>query len=136
MNALMQRWVQACRRELLDRTLIGNQHHLLRALREFEVFYNHHRPTEASRRPGRCVQCRRRSLIRSHAGVGSRILRACELAGQMDSKEFVVLLSDTTACEALQVAARVHGSLAADPISAGPDSGLLPRFKGSSQQCR
>jgi hypothetical protein len=38
------RRVQTCRHELLDRTLIWNQHHLLRALREFEVFYNSHRP--------------------------------------------------------------------------------------------
>jgi transposase InsO family protein len=44
MNAIMERWVQTCRRELLDRTLIWNQHHLLRALREFEDFYNTHRP--------------------------------------------------------------------------------------------
>ena len=34
MNALMERWVQTCRRELLDRTLIWSQHRLLRALRE------------------------------------------------------------------------------------------------------
>jgi transposase InsO family protein len=27
MNALMERWVQTCRRELLDRTLIWNQRH-------------------------------------------------------------------------------------------------------------
>jgi transposase InsO family protein len=38
------RRVQTCRRELLDRTLIWNQHHLLRALRDFEAFYNQHRP--------------------------------------------------------------------------------------------
>jgi hypothetical protein len=31
MNAIMERWVQTCRRELLDRTLIWNQRHLLRA---------------------------------------------------------------------------------------------------------
>jgi len=31
-------------RELLDRTLIWNQHHLLHALHEFEDFYNEHRP--------------------------------------------------------------------------------------------
>jgi putative transposase len=36
MNALMERWVRTCRHELLDRTLIWNQHHLLHALREFE----------------------------------------------------------------------------------------------------
>jgi hypothetical protein len=40
----MERRVQTCRRELLDRTLIWNQRHLLHALREFEVFYNEHRP--------------------------------------------------------------------------------------------
>jgi putative transposase len=44
MNSIMERWVQTCRRELLDRTLIWNQHHLLHALREFEDFYNFHRP--------------------------------------------------------------------------------------------
>ena len=43
-NALIERWVQTCRRELLDRTLIWNQQHLLHALREFEQFYNAHRP--------------------------------------------------------------------------------------------
>jgi hypothetical protein len=36
MNSIMERWVQTCRRELLDRTLIWNQPHLLHALREFE----------------------------------------------------------------------------------------------------
>ena len=44
MNSIMERWVQTCRRELLDRTLIWNQPHLLHALREFEQFYNSHRP--------------------------------------------------------------------------------------------
>jgi transposase InsO family protein len=44
MNAIMERWVQTCRRELLDRTLIWNQRHLVHALREYERFYNHHRP--------------------------------------------------------------------------------------------
>ncbi|MGW0628509.1 integrase core domain-containing protein [Streptomyces sp. NPDC002758] len=44
MNSLMERWIQTCRRELLDRTLIWNQSHLLHALREFETFYNGHRP--------------------------------------------------------------------------------------------
>jgi transposase len=33
MNSIMERWVQTCRRELLDRTLIWNQSHLLHALR-------------------------------------------------------------------------------------------------------
>ena len=44
MNAIMERWVLTCRRELLDRTLIWNHRHLLHTLREFEQFYNGHRP--------------------------------------------------------------------------------------------
>ncbi|MGY0065026.1 integrase core domain-containing protein [Streptomyces sp. LZ34] len=44
MNSVMERWVQTCRCELLDRTLIWNHRHLLYALREFERFYNAHRP--------------------------------------------------------------------------------------------
>jgi putative transposase len=44
MNAIMERFVLTCRRELPDRTLIWNQRHLLHALREFERFYNFHRP--------------------------------------------------------------------------------------------
>jgi transposase InsO family protein len=44
MNTIMERWIQTCRRELLDRTLIWNQSHLLHSLREFETFYNCHRP--------------------------------------------------------------------------------------------
>jgi hypothetical protein len=44
---------KTCRRELLDRTLIWNQLHLLHALREFEQFYNAHRPHQgiANTRP-------------------------------------------------------------------------------------
>jgi transposase InsO family protein len=44
MNSIMERWIQTCRREVLDRTLIWTQTHLLHALREFETFYNEHRP--------------------------------------------------------------------------------------------
>jgi transposase InsO family protein len=44
MNSVMERWIQTCRRELLDRTLIWKQRHLLHALHEFETFYNGHRP--------------------------------------------------------------------------------------------
>ncbi|MCX5095832.1 transposase [Streptomyces sp. NBC_00365] len=36
--------MQTCRHELLDRTLIWNQAHLLHALVQFEAFYNQHRP--------------------------------------------------------------------------------------------
>jgi putative transposase len=44
MNAIMERWRQTCRRELLDRTLIYNQRHLLHALHQYEQHYNDHRP--------------------------------------------------------------------------------------------
>lgn len=44
MNSIIERWIRTCRREPLDRTLIRNQHHLLHALREYEAFYNEHRP--------------------------------------------------------------------------------------------
>jgi hypothetical protein len=33
MNSIIERWIQACRHELLDRTLIWSQAHLLHALR-------------------------------------------------------------------------------------------------------
>jgi transposase InsO family protein len=44
MNSVMERWIQSCRQELLDRTLIWNQTHLLHALREYERHHNDHRP--------------------------------------------------------------------------------------------
>ncbi|MCS7484138.1 integrase core domain-containing protein [Umezawaea endophytica] len=44
MNSIMEGWIQTCRHELLDRTLIWNQRHLLHALREYKQFYNAHRP--------------------------------------------------------------------------------------------
>ncbi len=47
MNSIMERWVQTCRHELLDRTLIWNERHLRHALREFEQHHNLHRPHQA-----------------------------------------------------------------------------------------
>ncbi|WP_326772922.1 integrase core domain-containing protein [Streptomyces sp. NBC_01445] len=47
MNAIIERWVQTCRHELLDRTLIWNEHHLRHALRQFELHHNAHRPHQA-----------------------------------------------------------------------------------------
>jgi putative transposase len=44
MNSIMERWIGSSRRELLDRTLIWNQCHLMTVLREYEDFYNTHRP--------------------------------------------------------------------------------------------
>ena len=39
--------IGSCRRELLDRTLIWNQRHLMMVLREYEDYYNSHRPHRA-----------------------------------------------------------------------------------------
>jgi putative transposase len=44
MNSIMERWVQTCRYELRDHTLIWNQAHLRAAVREFEHYYNQHWP--------------------------------------------------------------------------------------------
>ncbi|MGW3044183.1 integrase core domain-containing protein [Kitasatospora sp. NPDC001159] len=57
MNSVMEWWIQTCRRELLDRTLIWNERHLLYALREFERFSNDHRPHQgiANARPLRAL---------------------------------------------------------------------------------
>jgi hypothetical protein len=44
MNSIMERWIQACRYELLDRILIWNHAHLRHALREYERHHNQHRP--------------------------------------------------------------------------------------------
>jgi hypothetical protein len=53
MNSIMERWVGSCRRELLDRTLIWNQRHLMTVLREYEDFYNTHRRSAPG--PGRAT---------------------------------------------------------------------------------
>ena len=44
MNAIAERWIGGCRRELLDRTLIWNQAHLRRVLEGYEAHHNQHRP--------------------------------------------------------------------------------------------
>ncbi len=44
MNAIAERWIGGCRRELLDRTPICNQGHLRRILRQYETNHNRHRP--------------------------------------------------------------------------------------------
>jgi transposase len=44
MNATAERWIGGCRRELPDRTLIWNQHHLRRILSDYETHHNQHRP--------------------------------------------------------------------------------------------
>ena len=47
MNAIAERWIGGCRREVLDRTLLWNQAHLRQILREYETHHNQHRPHRA-----------------------------------------------------------------------------------------
>lgn len=47
MNAIIERRVQTCRHQLLDRTLIWNEHHLRHTLRQFELHHNAHPPHQA-----------------------------------------------------------------------------------------
>jgi len=65
MNAIMERWVRTGRRELLDRTLIWNQRHLLLALRQYEQFYNRHRAHQGIAAPVRSSRCPSRSPTRA-----------------------------------------------------------------------
>ncbi len=62
MNSIMERWIQKCRHELLDHTLIWNQTHLLRALREYERHYNDTGHIGESPMRDLCTHCRNRSL--------------------------------------------------------------------------
>ena len=43
-NAIAERWIGRCRRELLDRTLIWNQAHLRRIPGQYGTHHNQHRP--------------------------------------------------------------------------------------------
>ncbi|MFI9811302.1 integrase [Saccharothrix variisporea] len=72
MNAIMERWIHSCRRELLDRTPIWNQQHLLHALREYEHF--HTGPTKASTTPDHYNHCHSqpRSGTLTHLGIRRR----------------------------------------------------------------
>jgi putative transposase len=44
MNAIAERWIGGCRREILDRTLIWNHNHLRRILGQYETHHNQNRP--------------------------------------------------------------------------------------------
>jgi len=67
MNAVMERWIQSCRRELLDRTLVWNQAHLLHALRQYERHYNTHRPHRGISNARPCARSRNRSPIQTRS---------------------------------------------------------------------
>ena len=78
MNAIAERWIGGCRRELLDRTLIWNQSHLRQILREYENHHNQHRPHRSLHAAAPLNRCPNLSIlgqyrVRRHARVGGLI---------------------------------------------------------------
>ncbi|WP_214323673.1 hypothetical protein [Nonomuraea sediminis] len=67
MNAVIERWVQSCRRELLDRCLIWNERRLRHALRELNSSTTSTEPTKPGLRRHHCVLSQIRSPIRSES---------------------------------------------------------------------
>lgn len=84
MNSIMERWVQTCRHELFDRTLIWNQAHLLHALAEFEAFYNQHRPHRTPHSAAPCGQSPNRSPTRTDP-TGRTSIDVTDLAASFTS---------------------------------------------------
>jgi putative transposase len=52
-NAIAERWIGGCRRELPGRTLVWSQSHLRRILRQYETCHNQHRPRRSRTAPRR-----------------------------------------------------------------------------------
>jgi hypothetical protein len=71
MNAIAERWIGGCRRELLDRTLVWNQAHLRRILREYETHHNQHRRTGRWTPLRRSNRCPNRSILSSTVSEGT-----------------------------------------------------------------
>jgi Integrase core domain len=86
MNAVIERWVRTCRRELLDRTLIWNQRHLLHALHQFEIFYNEHRPHQGIA-DGRPLAPLPKPITDSHRLTHLKIYRRDGLGGVLHEYE-------------------------------------------------
>jgi putative transposase len=70
MNAIAERWIGGCRRELLDRTLVWNQSHLRRILREYESHHNQHRPHRSLHGAAPLKRCPNRSISTCTASAG------------------------------------------------------------------
>src|SRR5450755_4545349 len=71
-NAIAERWIGGCRRELLDRTLIWNQHHLRRILRDYEIHHSQHRPHRSLHGAAPLNRCPNRSIWSSTASEDTR----------------------------------------------------------------
>jgi hypothetical protein len=75
-NAIAERWIGGCRRELLDRTLAWNQRHLMAVLREYERFCNTHWPHRTLNQAAPL-----RPLPESVAGLDHIRVRRCDRVG-------------------------------------------------------
>ncbi|MFG1711067.1 hypothetical protein ACFLIM_48715 [Nonomuraea sp. M3C6] len=71
MNSIMERWVQSCRRELLDRCLLWNERHLRHALHEYERLspITSTAPIKPWTKRPRCAPCPIRSWIQSESST-------------------------------------------------------------------
>jgi putative transposase len=110
-NSIMERWIQACRHELLDRRLIWNQAHLLHALGQYERHHNRHRPHRRGR-----VRLRRREAgapVSMHARLCFRAPSDREQypgAGVVAAEDRVQVGGDSIGCldDLAEVGTRVH----------------------------
>ena len=82
MNSIMERWIGSCRRELLDRTLIWNQCHLMMVLREYEDFCNAHRtvPWTRLRHCGRRQMASPTWIISGSSGMTAQVASSTSIA--------------------------------------------------------
>ena len=85
MNAIAERWIGGCRREILDRTLIWNQAHLRRILRQYQTHHNRHRPhrsldSAAPLKPLPEPVDLEQHRVRRHPQVGGMINEYCLVA--------------------------------------------------------
>jgi hypothetical protein len=85
MNSIVERWIQSCRHELLDRTLIWNQAHLLHALHEYERFTTPVGPIGGSRTPDRRTRCRSRALIQTRSRTSTSVDATASVASSMST---------------------------------------------------
>jgi hypothetical protein len=71
----MERWIQSCRHELLDRMLIWDQAQLLHALHEYERHHNAHRPHRgiSNARPLHPLPDRSPIQTRSHTSTSADV---------------------------------------------------------------
>ena len=89
MNAKAERWIGGCRREPLDRTLIWNQCHLRRNLRQYETHHNQHRPHGSLHSAAPLKPLRSFSSSTGHEGALASAALSMNIAWSRDLDEIV-----------------------------------------------